>query len=86
MGVLQMAQSVTLAAEGGQMPSQQEMQAKLSAFQQVRVGGKCEVVERGGPCVCLENIFHSWCCMARFEWLLHYRRLRFLTPCPEQLF
>ncbi|KAI7835278.1 hypothetical protein COHA_010820, partial [Chlorella ohadii] len=37
VGVLQMAQSVTLAAEGGQMPSQQEMQAKLAAFQQERV-------------------------------------------------
>jgi curved DNA-binding protein CbpA len=35
VGVLQMAQSVTLAAEGGQPPSQQELQAKLAAFQQV---------------------------------------------------
>ena len=34
VGVLQMAQMVTLAAEGGaQPPSQQELQAKLGAFQ-----------------------------------------------------
>ena len=38
VGVLQMAQSVTLAAEGAQPPSQQELQAKLAAFQQVRLG------------------------------------------------
>lgn len=48
MGVLQMAQSVTLAAEGAQPPSQQELQAKLAAFQQVRLvagfGGVLELV------------------------------------------
>ncbi len=50
VGVLQMAQSVTLAAEGGQMPSQQEMQAKLAAFQQVQWVGSARWVERGGLC------------------------------------
>lgn len=88
VGVLQMAQSVTLAAEGGQMPSQQEMQAKLAAFQQVRVGGKCEVAERAGPWGFLENVFQPWCCLARFEWLQHYRWLSFwrhvLSSCSEQ--